>query len=66
MRYRLRTLFLPLALLTLCTACADNGAMNTKIAALEPMAQTAPVSWEQAVAATTTVRVNNTSLIFMR
>lgn len=62
---------LALTALLFCSACADKIAPSRHTAvAMEPMtmAQQQPttVSWEQAVAATTTVRVNNASLISMR
>ena len=52
-----------LAALVLCSACTDKTATTTRIT---PTAQVVSIKWDEAVAAETTAKVGNTSLIFMR
>ncbi len=49
--------------LVLLSACTDKSETMTRIT---PTAQQTSVKWDEAVAAETTAKVNNTSLIFMR
>ena len=53
-----------LAALIMCSACTDKPMKTATL--LTPTAQQATLKWDETVAASTTVRVNNTSLIFMR
>jgi hypothetical protein len=53
-----------LAALLICSACADNAKTVTLITPASQ--QVASVRWDETVAANTTAKVSNTSLIFMR
>ncbi len=53
-----------LAALLLCSACTEKASTATFVT---PASQEiAAIKWDEAVAASTTAKVNNTALIFMR
>jgi hypothetical protein len=61
---KLTTLGLALGLMLLCTACTSS---TTKTATLiSPASQQYAMKWDETVGATTTAKVNNSSLISMR
>ena len=60
---KVMTLSLALGLMLLCTACTPS----TKTATLiSPASQQYAMKWDETVGATTTAKVNNSSLISMR
>ena len=53
-----------LVALMMCSACTDRPTNTATL--LTPTSQQASIKWDEAIAATTTVHVNNASLISMR
>ena len=52
------------AALLACSACAPQSTATTTL--VTPASQHVQIKWDEAVAAPTTVPVNNTMLLFMR
>lgn len=65
MSYTKRSALLLAAIAVLCSACTTK--TTTTATYITPTSQeVAAIKWDEAVAASTSARVNNTSLIFMR
>ena len=58
------TLLILAAVTVLCSACSDRTTRTATI--ITPTSQVASINWDEAAAATSSAKVNNTSLIFMR